>query len=569
MAIVAGALAKSIIGKIENPRLSSGMRGFEVEYWPPHASEVVLSPRGDVARTLPVAANARPVPGAVAHSFFLDFYFCIQILPSAFDMGNLVTSQNRQVTVWNAWPNRAVTLDSVETQNADGINLSAPGALPMTFNPLQQRVWQLSVTPDGPPVIDAVIMWIFTDGIEPGTVKITGNRITAWMVPPDWATSVTETLSWMTDVQQSYNGSQTRLVCREAPRREWEFSAIAHERERQILEAALYDWTARRWALPVWTDVTWLAVDLDAGITTVPVNTVGLDYVVGGLAMLWSAAWRFELVEVLDVAAGAIVLKNATSKAWAKGDRLYPCRTAMLTDAPSLPRSTSNLVTTQVRFMAAEPCDWPAIAPTANYLGYPVLETRPDESQAIAAAHGRQMTTVDNDTGIPIIDDPTGLAWPTQAFNWLLSGRAARATHRSLLYWLQGRASALWLPSWTDDIELAQDILDTATVLTIAWIGYVRFLHQREGRRHIRIELKDGAVFYRRITASSEVDENNEALLIDSALGRSITRRQVRQISWMMLATLNADKVDIAHVHDSIGVATSTATFVGVPREEP
>jgi hypothetical protein len=389
------------------------------------------------------------------------------------------------------------------------------------------------------------------------------------MVPPDWANNVTETLSWLTDVQQSYNGNQTRLVCREAPRREWEFTAIAYGRERQILEAALYDWTARRWALPVWTDITWLTNDLAAGITTIPVDTVGLDYVVGGLAALWSAAWRFELVEILDIAAGALVLKNPTVKDWPRGSRLYPCRTAILTDAPSLPRKTSRLVTTQVRFMAAEPCDWPAVAPPATYLGYPVLETRTDEPEDIAATHGRQMTTIDNDTGIPLIDDPTGLPWPTQAFNWLLSGRAVRAAHRSLLYWLQGRANALWLPSWADDIELTQDVSESATLLSIQWIGYVRFLHQRPGRSHLRIELKDGTVFYRRITASAEVGEENETLVIDAALGRPVTKRQVRQISWMMLATLNADKIEIGHVHESMGVATSTATFVGVPREEP
>jgi hypothetical protein len=179
------------------------------------------------------------------------------------------------------------------------------------------------------------------------------------------------------------------------------------------------------------------------------------------------------------------------------------------------------------------------------------------------------MTLVDNDIGLLLVSDPTGLPWPTQALPLLLHGRAERAAHKSLLYWLQGRANALWLPSWADDLELTQDMTVDGTVLAIEWIGYTRFLHERPGRRHVRIELKDGTVFYRRITASAEIDEDNETLSILTAFGRAFTRKQVRQVSWMMLATLNTDKVDIAHVHESVGLATSAATFVGVPMEEP
>jgi hypothetical protein len=40
------------------------------------------------------------------------------------------------------------------------------------------------------------------------TVTITGNRMSAWMLPPDWERPVTETLAWATDVQQSIGGGE-------------------------------------------------------------------------------------------------------------------------------------------------------------------------------------------------------------------------------------------------------------------------------------------------------------------------------------------------------------------------
>lgn len=569
MVALVGAIAPSPLWDTANGHLTATLRGYGVAYWPP--SEVLSSAQfaAPGLSQLPVAAAPKSLPAQVQQSYSLDYYNRVHLVPLELNMGNLVTAQTRTVYVWNAWLNRTVTLAEIDAQNAEGIQLSNSVELPIDFLPLKERSWLVEVTPDGPPVIDASFMWVFEDDDGSPVLHITGNRLTAWMVPPDWANNVTETLSWLTDVQQAYDGNQTRLVCREAPRRQWEFTAIAYERERQILEAALYDWTARRWALPVWTDVTWLTSALQAGLDIVPIDTVNLDFRVGGIAVLWSSAWRYELVEISDVATGALVLKNPTTKAWAKGDRIYPCRTAMLTEAPSLPRLSDRLIKAQVRFLAAEPCDWPAVAPMTSYLGYPVLETRTDEPEDMAATHGRQMTLIDNDIGIPLINDPTGLPWPTQAFYWLLSGRQTRAKHRSLLYWLQGRANALWLPTWMDDIELTIEVTSISTTLSIVWIGYARFLHQRPGRRHLRIELKDGTVWYRRVTGSVEVDDENETLSIDTALGRSIKPSQVRQISWMMLATLNTDNVDIGHVHDSMGTATSSATFVHVPKEEP
>jgi hypothetical protein len=103
----------------------------------------------------------------------------------------------------------------------------------------------------------------------------------------------------------------------------------------------------------------------------------------------------------------------------------------------------------------------------------------------------------------------------------------------------------------------------------VAWAGIARHLHGQPGRRHLRIELNNGAVYYRRVNDSAEVDEQAEQLAIDSALDVTVTPAQVRKISWMMLAALNSDRVEIGHVHDSEGQATAAVTFIGVPKEEP
>ncbi|UJM85331.1 hypothetical protein [Rhodanobacter denitrificans] len=551
-----------------NPNVSAALRSFAVDYWPAHTADASLVPGAYAMTPAWPPAAPKAVSAAAAVSYFDDFYNRIHVRPAAIDLGNLVSAQTRSIVVWNAWPDTAQSLTSLLASNADGIMLTGEGALPLAFSPLQQRTWTVAVDTIGPAVIDAALQWLFA-GLDPVQATITGQRLTAWMIAPDWASPVLESLTWLTDVQDAVDGSQLRLPCRDVPRREWEFGVVAEGAERQIMEHALYDWSARIWALPVWPDMTWLAAPLAAGASVISLDTTNLDYRVGGLVALYRSASRFELAEITAVAAGSLTLKQPLAKDWGVGDRAAPVRTATLTDYPSLGRSTDRLVQTQVRFQAAEDCAWPAVAPATLYLGVPVLEPRSNETGDMARVFRRRVENIDNDQGTPTPHDASGLTYASQPWQWLLHGRAERAALRSQFYWLQGRGNALWLPSSCDDITLTAAVTAAATTLSVAWAGITRFAFGKPGRRHVRIELADGRVFYRRVNAAVEVDEQTEQLGLDAALGTAVAPAQVRQISWMMLATLAGDRVELSHVTDSEGVATVAASFVGVPKEEP
>lgn len=515
----------------------------------------------------PVLIEAHDI-AMLGQNFGGDWYGRLHVVPLQLSLGNVVSTQVRYVYVWNAYLDQTLTLLDDALAGGDGITMTAPGGTPLAFGPLQERIWELSISTSGPPIVAASLTFTF-DGFDPITVTITGARLQAWPLPADWGSDVIEELAWLTELQRAVNGSQDREPKRDAPRRTWEFDAVADRRERRIVENALYDWTARTWALPVWPDISLLASVLPPGSTSIAIDTAGLDYRVGGLVMLWSDVQRYELAEVAGVAAGTLSLARPTLQAWPKGARVYPCRTARLTDAPQLRRKSDQVMTSRVRFEAMEPCDWPAIAPTALHLGIPVLEQRPDESEDPTAAFDRWVEIIDGGTGIVALDDISGLAWPEQTDSWLLHGRAERAAHRSLLYWLQGRAQALWVPTWADDLQLVGTVGPTASALTVAWASIAISLRAQPGRRHLRIELNNGSVYYRRVPGVTEIDADTEQVQIDPPLGVTVEPHQVRQISWMALMHAQSDRVQIAHVTDSEGVARCRMGFVSAGIEEP
>ncbi|MFF6691258.1 hypothetical protein ACET4H_33715, partial [Pseudomonas aeruginosa] len=125
----------------------------------------------------------------------------------------------------------------------------------------------------------------------------------------------------------------------------------AVDRERQLLDMTLFGWGARIWALPIWPDIQLLQEPLAAGSLNIPCGTAGLDFRDGGLAMLRGEdAFTYEVVEVRTVTAAGLDLVRPVQATWGTGSRLYPVRTAQLTEQPTLTRLTDTAQSARVSF---------------------------------------------------------------------------------------------------------------------------------------------------------------------------------------------------------------------------
>lgn len=589
MSQVPGLLALAGLGGLTaNPNVTSDHWGFAwVNQFDPvpylNASpEPLFAP---AASALPVSAAPRQAAGVVGNCFFNDYYFRIHIAPQQIDLGNVVSTQTTPLHVWNAnfEPRTLTSIDpSTGSGQAEGIIVSGQPAPPLLYMPLQERQYELSVTPDGAPNVDTEINWVFSTGEQPGA-GVTAVRIIGWAFAPDWRSGndgISETLEWATDIMASETLVEQRRALRQAPRREFEAGFYAGRRERQYLDMVLYGWSARVWALPIWPDIQQIAFNLQPGSLIIPCLTTDLDFRPGGMAMLRSAEvgdiFSAEVVEIEAVQPAGLTLKRPTERYWPVASRLYPARSAQLTELPRLTRHTDQLDGFSASFRIVEASDWAATPPSALYRNRPVLTARPNESEELTHEFTRLLAILDNTAAAPVVTDVGGLALPVQRHRWLGHGRAGRAAWRSLLYWFNGRQRAAWIPTHADDITLIDVTPATATNVNIAYIGYTRFAQSRPGRRDIRIELSDGTALHRRITGSREVDANTERLELDAAPGVALSpapstgsgQAYVTRISYMALCRQDSDSVEIRHLTDSEGAAESEVIFRGVRDDE-
>ncbi|WP_418647223.1 hypothetical protein ACNQFN_18685 [Thauera butanivorans] len=570
MAALAGAVTHETLAGIVNPLLTVAHHAYTATQIP-YESDGMRRPGGSVLIAhWPVEANGRPLAGARCSAWLDDYYYRIHLSLEGIDLGNVVSIQTTPVQVWNAWfePRTLTAIDGLD----EGITVSGQPAPPLLFAALQERSYDLSVTPDGTPVLDTYITWVFAHGAAP-QVRVTANRIIGWVFVPDWAEGVNERLAWATDILSSESMVEQRRALRSAPRREFEATVYADGRERQYLDMLLFGWSARMWALPIFPDIQQIAIGVPAGALVIPCTTEHLDFRAGGLAMLRSHdagdVFDAEVVEIDTIGSTSLMLKRATQRAWPAGTRLYPVRSAQLREAPVLSRITDKLSSFEVGFRIVEPSDFPAAAPALLYRGRPVLAARPDESQELTHEFVRLLAELDNGTAAaPLVTDVAGRTMPVLLHRWVASGRADRAAWRSLLYWLRGRQRALWVPTHADDLTLIGIAPETSSTIDVAYLGYTRFGQAHSGRRDIRIELADGTALHRRITGSTEVSGTVERMVLDAAHGVVLSPATVARISFMSLCRLDSDSVEIHHLTDSEGVAQSEILLRGVRDDE-
>lgn len=510
--------------------------------------------------------------GYVVPNYYSDLYRRIIVIPHLVDLGAISTEQTVVVHVWNA-NKKAVQLTAKQVTNNEGITLTGP-TLPKKLQALALSRWVFNVGMQGPPIIDSQATWTFL-GQPPATFRLLGSRSTNWPfasgledgaeIGPNWEKGVTETLEFLTAVHTSYSGAEQRVARRLSPRRTFEFEAVLVGVARQFFENAMYAYGSRVWSMPVFTDRSDLLADANIGATNLILDTVGRDFVDKGQAILLHPNGQQEMVEITTVEPGRLRLKRALQRAYPIDTRIYPIRSAVLTDPPAIRRVNDSLATAQVRFAVVEHNGFSNdISHLPSYRGFPVLEPTSEWSEDVTSEYQRVIAELDNQTGKRYRLDTAQKAFQVVSHRFVLSNRDAQRQLRQLFYYLRGRQKPIWVATSSTDFTAVSDLM--GTILDVRHCGYTATLRREMGRTDVRIELCNGDVIYRRIITSNVVDDRTERLAFEGD-SIEIKQQEIAKMSFMTLSRLESDTISWQHKTDADGIATVMVNFRAV-REE-
>lgn len=516
---------------------------------------------GPMTNNLPISEVVSNFAGGVMRMFERDFYNRIHLSPAVIDAGNVISNATRYVEVWNAWSEGKTLASIAASGTTGGITLGGQSAPPLAFGPLQSRIYALTVSTSGDPVIDARYMFDF--GAEKPVLRVTGRRIVVWSFRPNWADGITERLEWLTDVLTAYDGGEQRVRLRNNARRVIEYAFAVEGNDARLLEALTFGWGGRLYCLPVWWEADFLPSGIAAGATSVTVTDAALkDYRAGGLIVFWSSVGKSEAVEILSISGNTITLKLPLANSFPPGTRVAPAVLARLAGETQYTHITDRIVTGRGRFEVDGSIDRAPAEIGPTWEGHAVLDERPDRADDVDETWARTLDILDNLTGVIMVDDTSGSPIIRRSYTWTLAGRDAINRWKRWAAARAGRANALWLPTFADDIELTRPVGINDTAMRVRNTLSSRYVGAHSLRAAVRIELKTGQVFHRRVTGIAELDADTEVIVIDSALGVVVNPADVRRIMWMGLARLDADALEIHYITDSIAQIRTTFRMV-------
>ena len=503
---------------------------------------------GEVTSALPISEIESSFTSWRMPTFLDDYYYRVHVLPGVLPLGNLLSSQVRNVEVWSAYFEPQL-LSSVDSVGTDGLNLAEPEAAPTYFAALESRTYVLSVSTNGSPVIDAA--YTFNFALDAPTLSVTGRRVVVWPFIPQ--TKHRERLEWKTDVLPSFNNEQ-RLALRPAPRQSFSYSFQLDPRQFSRAKAIATQWAHRVYGIPVWSETTRVGA-LSAGATEILLDTTTADYRENDIVLVWEDDTHFLAVENTGVLSDRVVLKLPLDESFTNA-YVAPLRFSRTLQGMSFNRSAHDVVEAQATFQVTANRDLGASIGLPQYRGKDVLVDRTVLSGDLDERISRAIDVFDNGSGPMVVDVKNSWVTSRQTISIDTLTRAERWEKRKWLHSRRGKQAAFWLPSWNEDLVVLEDVGAAGAALTVSPIEYPLYY----GVKDIMIQLKSGTRLFARVLSGATDPDGNEVLSLGAAVGTAFTVSEVDFVCFMSHVRFDTDTIEISHGHAGRAVASIPVT---------
>lgn len=509
-------------------------------------------------------ANNWGIIGQRLPSFKNDFYERIHVRPTLMELGTVANTVTRQVSVWNAYTEQDATLGDILIQNGAGIAVDGETP-PVTFDPLQEKFWDIRITPNGPPEINASVLFDFTDVTDPLPVVITGNRAVVLPAMPE--VPVRESWKWLTDIKIAHDGTEQRIGLRNVPRRTlstdlvFETEAEAREQYKILLSAV------GRLFIPYFQYATTITQDALVGDSVLAFDTSRVDLRADDYVLLMEQN-SARLVQLDTIGSVTATTQAPLSTEVKKGTRVIAIYPSILPNNLTLARPAVNSrATMSLSSSATYPRathQRPGSTATLNSLaGFPILERRPLANDDIE---------YEFDTGQEILDAETGLFdvasdWDFTKVQSVFEFKVRRlgidecsglTGPQEMDYWrlftdgMKGSLNNFLLSSFRTDQLIAEVVGLGADSIVLVGSSYTDNFWPAIPYHYISI-ITEAGVHYAQVTGAGKNVAGNSTISFAPALPSSAAWSNVQYISYLLKQRIVDDTVDLQHyAYDTI-----------------
>lgn len=465
------------------------------------------------------------------------FYNRLLVEPLSIDFGVLVSTQIKEVLVWNGYLEQSIDLDDILLSGFDGISLIGD-ATPVTFLSLQERTYEVKAIVDGPPNIEASLTFDWETGYVDNIVSLSGIRIVLY--PYLYRPNMIENLEWLTKILTNDDGSETRQGFRESPRQVFSVNSFITPNEHARADNIVYGWRHQSWAIPIWSEGRHPTNAVTALDETIDVDTRFGDFRAGALAIIWENERKYDLFTILSLTDSEITLDHGVVESYGVGVVVCPVRIGRMTRSPQRKSKGHNAIL-KVSFAVDDNVYFEVGASSVVYLSEDTYLDIPDlpGGKSFTDNYIRDIRVVDYKTGIVNQYSTWDNTKVSRNFLVVLEGLEDIWNFRLWLHRRAGKQRPFWMPTFENNMRVS-GIGNMGATFTV-WEDANRVY--ASDRDHIYVRMKDGAEYLRTVTDISDVGGGENNVAIDSPITED--KINVDFISYMSLKRLNSDRIQL------------------------
>lgn len=515
-----------------------------------------------ITDTQPIDEDPQNSGGVIAGGVNNMLYGRLYIEPAYLDLGNLVSAESRQFYVWNA-TFASTNVSDVTIVNGDGLTLNEPSAAPYDLGPLQQAYYIANITLEGPAAIDAGVT--LTVGGVTYVVTVVGSRVVLWPFTANWISPVNEGLGFKTWIGRAKDSSEQRQSLRQKARRTltYEF-ALLNNRQTQFFDNIMFGWQNRAFAVPIPQYKNFLTGPVLPGDLSVPVVTPGNGFVVGQTAVIFRGIDDFEVFEIAAIDDTSLTTSNPLLQTWPTRSLVFPLMVSNIVGNVPVTRHTSKVLTGRVMFQGVpQQTDpyLPLVEATDVYNGREIVLSKPNWLGGIDNGSDYAKTEIDYETGAIDFYQTENTPTLSKSYSWWLKGRDKALRFREFLRRTRGRAVAFYVPSWHEDLNLAEPINAADTSIGFVDRGFYRLVGVHPARAHLMIRTRGYGQFIRPISTIGLTGPQLN-INIGTALGVDLQPSDILQIHFVGLHRFASDEINITWHSDNMATVNAQLMLV-------
>ena len=486
----------------------------------------------------------------VAKSFGSFFFDNVFLTPTEIDAGVVVPGAEFGFELWHSFTD-AKALAGVTESGGFGVALS--GITSGTVHSFTSTPYVVSLS-QAKGVID------YTASFDFGTGSTHSFNLTASMalVMPeriDWSTQPEMSIQYLTEVIESFDGTEQRVALRDTPRCSVSYMYSMTDEHQYRFDNKLSA-SSGNMIVPLWPLQCQLSRAILAGDASVALETINA-HVMASDTLLISEGDESEIVSVESVADRVVTLTSMAKKTFSTNAVVIPARIAYPSDeanATSLLRSfdqhtiTYDLDETQIHKPAP-------IDDFERLNSRPIFPFRPDRSKDVTTQYNRLRETLDPLIGARSIYDRASGTVKILGQTFTFFSEQERQRFEDFAELMTGAQGEFYIEGPGQAFELSEDLYGPTYKVKIKSSGYSNFTNNRSLAPIVAIKLYNGTTIYRTILSATGNPDGTETITTKETTA-TLKVSDIETIVPLYLARFDSD--EFRYIFDTNEVSTIT-----------